>query len=235
MSAHYTYLLVNFLTIIICFIFSFHPKIRFDRHFFAFIKAAFLVAIPFITWDVYFAIERVWWFHPNYILGVYFFGLPLEEILFFFCIPFSCVYTYFCLEKFGILKGQKLGSPWLLFFVMLLMLVVLCLNISRVYTAVAFITTFLVMLWLVLRANDVVRSKINNVYLILLIPFLLVNGVLTGTGLESAIVNYDNRENLSIRVLTIPVEDAVYAYELIALNIVVFNYFRKKRGGTPAV
>ena len=79
----YTYILIDFLTVIVCFIFSFDRRIKFNRHFGAFLKASTLVAIPFILWDVLFTHMGVWWFDTSYTLGLTIFGLPLEEWLFF--------------------------------------------------------------------------------------------------------------------------------------------------------
>ncbi len=69
MSTHYTYLLINFFTVIICFVFSFDKRIRFDRYFGAFLKAVVVVSIPFVAWDVWFAQTGVWWFNDVYTLG----------------------------------------------------------------------------------------------------------------------------------------------------------------------
>jgi lycopene cyclase domain-containing protein len=71
-------------------------------------------------------------------------------------------------------------------------------------------------------------GKAVTVYAILLIPFLMVNGILTGTGIEGAVVNYNPSENLGIRILTIPVEDAFYGFEMILLNIYLFKWFEEK-------
>lgn len=57
--------------------------------------------------------------------------------------------------------------------------------------------------------------------------FLLVNGILTGTGLESPIVNYNLEDFIGLRILTIPIEDTVYGYELILWNIFLFQKFKK--------
>ena len=76
----YTYILVLFFTIIICFIASFDKRILFNKHFGSFIKAAVLVAIPFIAWDIWFTAKGVWWFNTDYTLGLVIVGLPLEEL-----------------------------------------------------------------------------------------------------------------------------------------------------------
>ena len=55
--------------------------------------------------------------------------------------------------------------------------------------------------------------------------FLLSNGILTGSGLENPIVWYDDTENWSLRLMTIPLEDHLYGLLLIAMNIHFFDTF----------
>src|SRR4029078_2752814 len=88
------YLLVDLFTLIIPLLFSFHPKIEFYKSWRYFFPANIIVAAMFITWDIFFTSEGIWSFNPDYITGIYFFNQPMEEILFFICIPFSCVFTY---------------------------------------------------------------------------------------------------------------------------------------------
>jgi lycopene cyclase domain-containing protein len=64
-------------------------------------------------------------------------------------------------------------------------------------------------------------------YLVLLLPFFIVNGLLTGTGLASPIVWYNNAENMEIRLLTIPLEDVFYGFGLLFLNVFFFEIFKK--------
>lgn len=63
----------------------------------------------------------------------------------------------------------------------------------------------------------------------MLIPFFIVNGVLTGTGIEGNIVWYNDEQNLGIRLLTIPVEDSAYAFSLILMNLVLFYKFKGEK------
>jgi lycopene cyclase domain-containing protein len=61
----------------------------------------------------------------------------------------------------------------------------------------------------------------------MLIPFFIVNGILTGTGINEEVVWYNDEENLGIRLLTIPVEDIFYAFSLILLNLLLFKKFKQ--------
>src|ERR1700760_4889185 len=88
-----TYLLLNLGTLLPVLLFSFHPRIRFYRHWRTYLPALFLSATVFILWDILFTGWAVWGFNPKYVTGLYAFRLPLEEWLFFVCIPYACVFT----------------------------------------------------------------------------------------------------------------------------------------------
>ena len=224
----YLYLLVNFFTVFIPLLFSFHPKIKFNLSWKSFFPASIIVAIIFIIWDSIFTHLGVWYFNPDYILGIYFFKLPLEEILFFICIPFSCVFTYFCLDKFYNLKWNPKTEVIFCILFSMILLIAGIIHLDKLYTSVTLISTALVCLILKFVLKIDWFGKAVTVYAILLIPFLIVNGILTGTGIEGAVVNYNPTENIGIRILTIPIEDAFYGFEMILLNIYLFKWFEVK-------
>lgn len=201
----FTYALILFFTVIICFIASFDKRLQFNRHFGAFIKAAVLVAIPFIACDVWFTAKGVWWFNTDYTLGIVIAGLPLEEWLFFICIPFSCVFTYFCFDKFYKLDWLSGFNNLIVFVSIIVCAVMALLHHDKIYTLVTAITTIVTLIYLhfIVRADWI--SKASMVYTVLMLGFFPVNGVLTGTGLESPIVNYNPGDFLGIRMLTIPI------------------------------
>lgn len=61
------------------------------------------------------------------------------------------------------------------------------------------------------------------VYLILMIPFLIVNGLLTGTALAAPIVWYNPGEIIGPRILTIPLEDIFYGMGLVLINVWIYQ------------
>jgi lycopene cyclase domain-containing protein len=72
-------------------------------------------------------------------------------------------------------------------------------------------------------------TEASMVYTLLMLGFFPVNGVLTGTGLESPIVNYNPDEFLGIRILTIPIEDAVYGYSQFLWVLFFYKHFESRK------
>lgn len=222
----YTYALILFFTVIICFIASFDKRIRFDREFVAFIKASSLVSVFFIAWDIWFTYRGVWWFNTNYTLGLVVGGLPIEEWLFFIFIPFSCIFTYYCIDKFFNLKALSAFNNIVVFVSVIICAVAALRYFDHIYTLVtALVTIFtLIVFHFILRIQWITQASL--VFTILMLGFLPVNGVLTGTGLASPIVNYNPEEFMGFRLLTIPIEDAVYGYTQFLLVLYFFKRFQ---------
>jgi lycopene cyclase domain-containing protein len=97
---------------------------------------------------------------------------------------------------------------------------------DKIYTLVTAIITILTLVFLHFIARVDWIGKASLVFSVLMLGFFPVNGVLTGTGLESAIVNYNPEEFLNIRLLTIPIEDAVYGYAQFLLNLYFLRCFK---------
>lgn len=225
----YTYSLILFFTVIICFIASFDKRLLFNQHFGAFIKASVLVAIPFIAWDVWFTANRVWWFNTDYTLGIMIAGLPLEEILFFICIPFSCVFTYFCIDKFYKLTWLSGFNNLIVFVTIIVCSVIALLHYDKIYTLVTAVVTIATLIYLhfIVRVDWI--SKASMVFMVLMLGFFPVNGVLTGSFIENPIVNYNPKDFLGIRMITIPIEDTVYGYTQFLLVLYFFKKFQTKK------
>jgi lycopene cyclase domain-containing protein len=231
----YTYLYIDILAVIVCFLFSFDRRIRFYPYFGIVMKGILLVAIPYIAWDAWFTARGVWWFREEYTLGNSLLGLPLEEWLFFICIPFSCIFTFYCLDNFFNLDWTARYQSAIVWSLLVLFTGTLSLNYDKLYTLVTGIIIIATLVFLHFIAKVTWLAKATLIYIILMPGFFLVNGVLTGTGLRHPIVNYNPNEILNVRVLTIPIEDFAYGYALILLNLYCFLSFRKKNDHAPAI
>lgn len=68
------------------------------------------VAAVFVVWDALAATAGVWAYNPRFVLGIdVFFGLPLEEVLFFLVIPLCGLLTYGAVES--MLAGRERARP----------------------------------------------------------------------------------------------------------------------------
>jgi len=177
----------------------------------------------FIPWDVIFTINGIWGFNPDYFLNTKILSLPLEEWLFFICIPFACVFTHYALLLY--FPKMKLGensSKSIAVGLMLTLVFVLIFNYDKWYTLVNFSLAIPLTL-IVLKYNPKLLQHFFLTFLVMLIPFFIVNGVLTGSWIENQVVWYNNAENLGIRMGTIPVEDSIYAYSMILMSLFFFE------------
>lgn len=223
------YLYINIASCLVPFVFSFHPKIPFYKRWkFAF-PSIILTATIFILWDYYYTYLKVWGFNSSYLTGIFFYNLPLEEILFFICIPYSCLFTYYCfsvlLKREYLLRFEKVFT----FSLMIFLAVLGSIYLRNLYTSVTFFSLLLLLMYLkfIVQVNWLHRFYFT--FLILLIPFCIVNGILTGTGIEQPVVWYDHSQIIGIRLLTIPIEDVFYGMLLQLLNIAFYEYFSRKK------
>jgi lycopene cyclase domain-containing protein len=167
----------------------------------------------------------VWGFNYQYTLGIKIFNLPMEELLFFICIPFSCVFTYYCLKPFLKAGLKPIWRRIIILSTAFVLLVAGLFNIEKDYTSSAFISTAILLVFLEFIFKAKWLFDFLSIYPLLLIPFFIVNGILTGSGLEQPVVWYNNLENMNIRLFTIPLEDVVYGLELLLLNVFFYENF----------
>lgn len=222
------YLLINIFSVIVPFLFSFHSKLNFHKQWKYFFPAMLIASGIFIVWDSIFTNWAVWGFNERYITGFYIGELPVEEVLFFICIPYCCLFTYHCLNLFFDFKWDSKTTDWVTIILSVTLLILGFIYTHQAYTSVTFISLgfSLLIYQFILKGKSL--SKMFSIWLILLIPFLIVNGILTGTGLEEPVVWYDNSENFSIRILTIPIEDIFYGFLLFLLTVTFMDLFKSK-------
>lgn len=227
MNPHYTYFLILAASLAGPLALSFDKKVAFYKNWKYFFPAMIIPALLYIVWDIYFTSKGVWSFNAGYITGIKLYNLPLEEVLFFFIVPYCCVFIYACIKSYFPNLVNKKSAEWILKGLAALLLVTGIIYCNRYYTGWTFIFTggFIFILYLFknfFKGFDGVSFLVS--YAICLIPFLIVNGFLTAI----PVVIYNDAENLGIRMYTIPFEDTFYGMLLVLMNIASYEKFKSK-------
>lgn len=206
---------------------SFDKRLQFYKRWKYVFPSIFTVAAIYIFFDYLLTSKGVWGFNPLYISGKHVFGLPVEEVLFFIAIPYASIFLHDAfIEYFPSFKPGRRLTVSITSVLIILSVSVIVFNIDKAYTSYIFIKVLIVLILSLLDKSDTINAFYVT-FLIILIPFLIVNGILTGTGIDSEVVWYNNSENTGIRILTIPVEDIGYAFSMILFNLLVINQLKK--------
>ena len=225
------YLILNLASISIPFIYSFEKKMYFIKWWKQVFLSIAIVAAIFIIWDVIFTDLGVWGFNEQYLVGLDLINLPIEEWLFFICIPYACIFTHYAFQYFlpKVSLSPKVTNAITITFILVLLLVIIS-NTDKAYTFYNYSLVILILIYRLITQNRQLRIFYIT-FLIILVPFFIVNGILTGTYIEDPVVWYNNEENLGIRLGTIPIEDIGYAFSMLFLNIILIEKFKSKSGG----
>lgn len=224
MNSHYTYLVLDIASILFPLALSFDNKVAFYKLWKYLFPSIFISGVFFILWDILFTAQGVWGFNPKYISGIYIFNLPLEEVLFFVCVPYSCVFIYEVLNAY--IKRDVIGCSNLISTIVIILSLTLCIiYYDKTYTLVNAGICFLLLLFAALIYKFRNFGRFYLAYFVSLIPFLICNGILTAL----PIVTYNNNENMAIRLFTIPVEDVFYCLSLLLSTVLLMDYFKNRK------
>jgi lycopene cyclase domain-containing protein len=182
----------------------------------------------FIPWDIIFTQQGIWGFNEKYLSGIKIANLPLEEWLFFICIPYACLFTIYAFKnlmpKF---RFSTKTTAVVYFSLQTLLIATLLYNYDHWYTSINFAYAIVLMALVFNYKRDVLRVFFP-VFVILLVPFFIVNGFLTGSWIHEEVVWYNNAENLGIRIGTVPIEDSIYALGMLLTVFVLMEKFSEK-------
>lgn len=219
----YIYLGLNLFTLSYPLYKSFEPRVRYVKSWPPTFAALGLWGALFIAWDVWFTQMGVWSFNHTYLVGVTVVNLPLEEWLFFVTVPFACVFIYEVLRYFKPTPPKPTPFVWLSYGLAAVLAVLAVVYRMHWYPAVTFSLLAVFQLLLAIRRPPYI-GYIHMAYAITLVPFLLVNGVLTAM----PVVQYSPTHTIGARVYTIPVEDFFYNMLMLQGVFWLFETFRRR-------
>jgi len=221
------YLTLELCSITVPLILSFDRKVGYYRHWPVLFPSILLTGALFIIFDIYFAKNGIWGFNPRYHSGLILYALPVEEWLFFIIIPYSSIFIHYVIKAYfpqALLADKTTRIISLILIAILILSVII--NYQKAYTVVYF-SMMIIVVTIALLTNTGLLGRFYLSFLLILIPFILINGILTGSFIEEAVVWYNSAEIIGLRILTIPVEDFAYGFSLILINLMLMNCFRK--------
>lgn len=224
------YTIILIASISIPFLLSFDKKLQFYKQWKYLIPSIVAIALFYIVGDIYFTKIGVWGFNRTHLSNIFLFKLPIEEWLFFLAIPYASIFLHDVLHAyFPSFQLPIYVSRRLSIFFFLMALVTLLLYLDKAYT-VYILTIFIIIITVSYFDKSDTISRFYCTFLIILIPFVLVNGVLTGAFTAEPVVWYDHSENLNLRFITIPIEDFIYGFTMLLGAIMLRNRLKKKEG-----
>lgn len=222
------YLILDLASLSIPFLFSFHPKLQFYKLWKYFFPATFIMMAFFVSWDIIFTHYGFWGFNETYLSGMQLGNLPIEEWLFFICIPYACIFSLYSINKLLPKFSFSNKTIAIIYYTLQTILIATLLyNYDKWYTAVNF-TYAIILLALVFNYQRESLNMFFPVFAILLLPFFIVNGFLTGSWINEEVVWYNNAENLGIRIGTVPIEDSIYALTMLLTIYVLMEKFQNR-------
>jgi lycopene cyclase domain-containing protein len=226
-ETHYLYWYIHIFSFIPVFCLSFDKRVHFYKKWKHLWKSTLIVGTIFLIWDAAKTSLGVWGFNTNYITGIFVGNLPIEECFFFITIPYACVFIYECLNYYfpkDIFLSFEKPLTYLLVFVFLGIGIY---SWKITYSSTTYFIAGFYLLWHVLYIdNQKIRSRFYLAYLVSWIPFVFVDGVLTGGYQNEPIILYNPEEFLGFRVTSLPFEDSIYLIPLLLGNITFFEQSR---------
>jgi len=224
-----TYLLINVFIIAVPLVLTFDKRTAYCRQIPAVAFSIGVVSTSYLIWDVVVTARGEWSFNSKYLTGVQLLNIPLEEMLFFITVPYSCLFIYEVVLYTTKNSSFDLPTPAVIIAIVLAMAASVAVR-DQGYTSKALASCSFFLTVAYLWDRPLLNSRQYWTWLaICYIPFLLINFVLTAL----PVVEYNPAAIFGFRVLTIPIEDFFYNYAMLSFYLLFYRMRRQPIAAAP--
>ncbi len=211
---------------------SFDKKVAFYKWWPTMFPGILVNMVLFILWDSWFTQTGVWGFNSDYVGSIKYLLLPIEEWSFFVVVPYASIFIYACLKAYVSDSWWQSKTRFFNYIFIFICLVGILFFYDKTYTLVNFSIALLILVYQQFYAKGSYMGYFWMAYFVHLIPFFIVNGVLTGAVTPAPVVYYSAQEIIGFRLITIPIEDSVYALTCLLLPISIMEYLKAKQANS---
>lgn len=215
----HAYVLIPFAAALVPLILTWDSKVAFFSHLLPWFLATLAVGLVYLVWDALVVIRGHWKFNDEFVGRWRFFHLPLGEYLFFFLIPYACIFLYETgVAYFGSWVAFS-WSPWYSAVGAVLAVIGLFLSRGRGYSQAALLSVavfFALQGWLM--PDLIGRFEFLWFLGLSTLGFLIVDGLYTSL----PTIFYNPKSNWGLRIFTIPAEDFLYNLSHLGLILLVY-------------
>lgn len=201
------------------------PQIHYSRKLKYLFWTYLFISIPHLAWDFFATLNGDWSFNPEYTLGFKIIGLPVEEILFFFTVPFACIFVY---ESVLYLVRERIFKISFSIFLALGVVssILFFVFYYLPYTRTAFLAFGLLSFYIYIVQPKLFTKKSTYITLLIFtLLFFLSNTFLT----ILPIVLYSPNAILNIRLGSIPLEDLFFNFSFLGWFLIIYTFFRNRK------
>lgn len=185
---------------------------------------ALVTGIIFSAITVVFSIFGIWSFNPEFSVGVFFRGVPLEFYLFCFAFSFLGINVYqYVNARFPKNDLQKFSLT------MSNLMLGLCIAFSffgytRWYTMVTFVLLFILLFYIEYVNKLRFMYRFYRAFVLCLLPFYICYGIFS----KLPIIRYAAHQTLKFNIADIPLESHFYVMSMLLFGVYLFEFFGKK-------
>lgn len=216
------YITLDLLILIFPLLLSYKWKFKYYKYYKPLFASIGIVGISYIIWDAIVTYRGDWWFNKEYLIGFEILGLPIEEILFFIVVPYSCIFIY---ENFAyFIKDKEIFyNKYFYYLISILFLISGLIFYYQDYTILSLLSCALFFFVANKFYPSILKSRLFWFYIILsFVAFIVFNYLLTST----IIVFYNPEAIWGIRITTIPLEDFFYNFSMLSFYLMLYLYFK---------